>query len=148
MTYERIPYSSFLWKLGTTSFRTKEFNRMTEWQLRLLKEFWRKPEYANYGWEKKYMFSGQEDIYWIKCRYYDWLVENNFMEGGEPETRKFKTAREKTSGLYDMGFLDENHRLTDAGRKLLELSDNQDFFEKTQLGISEDSLLYLQQLLK
>lgn len=37
--YERIPYSSFLWKLGTTSFRTREFNRMTEWQLRLLDEF-------------------------------------------------------------------------------------------------------------
>ena len=103
--YERIPYASFLWKLGTTSFRTKEFNRKTEWQLKLLDKFWKNPKYKKYGWEKKYMFKGQEDIYWIKCRYYDWLVENSFMDGGEPENRKFKTAREKTSGLYDMGLI-------------------------------------------
>lgn len=146
--YERIPYSSFLWKFGTTSFRTKEFNRMTEWQLRLLKEFWQKPEYAKYGWENKYMFPGQNGIYWIKCRYYDWLVKNKFMDGGEPEDRKYKTAREKTSGLYDMGFLNENHRLTDAGERLLELSDSLQYFEKTPLGISVDSELYLEQLLK
>ena len=148
MTYERIPYSSFLWKLGTTSFRTKEFNKMTEWQLRLLDEFWAKPEYQEYGWEKKYMFPGQNGIYWIKCRYYDWLVKNEFMEGGEPEDRKFKTAREKTSGLYDMGFLNENHRLTDVGMKLLELSDEETLRKKNQLGISPDSQLYLEQLLK
>ena len=148
MSYERIPYSSFLWKLGTTSFRTKEFNKMTEWQLRLLDEFWKKPEYSKYGWEKKYMFPEQNDIYWIKCRYYDWLVKNEFMEGGEPEDRKFKTAREKTSGLYDMGLLNENHRLTDVGRKLLEISDEETLLKKNQLGISPDSQLYLEQLLK
>lgn len=148
MSYERIPYSSFLWKLGTTSFRTKEFNKRTEWQLRLLDEFWKKPEYAEYGWENKYMFPGQNGIYWIKCRYYDWLVENKFMEGGEPEDRKFKTAREKTSGLYDMGLLNENHRLTDVGKRLLELSKEENLLEKTQLGISQDSQLYLEQLLK
>ena len=148
MSYERIPYSSFLWKLGTTSFRTKEFNKMTEWQLRLLDEFWNKPEYSKYGWEKKYMFPEQNDIYWIKCRYYDWLVKNEFMEGGEPEDRKFKTAREKTSGLYDMGLLNENHRLTDVGRKLLEISDEETLLKKNQLGISPDSQLYLEQLLK
>ncbi len=148
MTYDRIAYSSFLWKLGTTSFRTKEFNRNTEWQLRLLDEFWKKPEYAKYGWERKYMFEGQEDIYWIKCRYYDWLVENKFMEGGEPESQKFKTAREKTSGLYDMGLLNENHRLSDVGKKLLELSDKENVLKKNQLGISPDSQLYLEQLLK
>ena len=121
-TYERIPYASFLWKFGTTSFRTKEFNRKTELQLQLLNEFWKKPEYANYGWERKYMFDGQEDIYWIKNRYYDWLVDNKFMEGGEPESIKYKTAREKTSGLYDMGLLNENHRLTEVGYKLLEMT--------------------------
>lgn len=121
---------------------------MTEWQLRLLDEFWKKPEYSKYGWEKKYMFPEQNDIYWIKCRYYDWLVKNEFMEGGEPEDRKFKTAREKTSGLYDMGFLNENHRLTDVGRKLLEISDEETLLKKNQLGISPDSQLYLEQLLK
>jgi len=146
--YRKISYKPFLWKLGTTSFRTGEFNKMTEWQLRLLKEFWEKPEYSSYGWEKKYMFPGQNDIYWIKCRYYDWLVENAFMEGGEEENRKFKTAREKTSGLYDMGLINENHRLTDVGLDLLNLSRNREFLEKTSLGISKDSLIYLKQLLK
>jgi hypothetical protein len=42
--YERIPYNSFVWKFGTTSFRTREFNRMTEWQLQLLDDFWKKTE--------------------------------------------------------------------------------------------------------
>lgn len=146
--YEKIGYSSFLWKFGTTSFRTTKFNKMTEWQLRLLDEFWKKPEYAQYGWEKKYMFEGQEDIYWIKCRYYDWLVQNGFMEGGEPEDRKYKTAREKTSGLYEMGLINENHRLTAAGRKLLELAESEAYAEMTPLNISKDSMLYLEQILK
>lgn len=35
MEYEKIPYSSFMWKFGTTSFRTKEFNFKTEMQLAL-----------------------------------------------------------------------------------------------------------------
>lgn len=30
MEYKKIPYTSFMWKLGTTSFRTKEFNYKTE----------------------------------------------------------------------------------------------------------------------
>ena len=116
MEYEKIPYSSFMWKLGTTSFRTKEFNFKTEMQLALLDDFWKIPENANQGWEKKYMAPGQKDIYEIKVRYYDYLVENGFMEGGEPWDRKYKTAREKTSGLYDMGLVNENHRLTEAGQ--------------------------------
>lgn len=41
MAYEKIPYASFMWKFGTTSFRTTEFNYMTEKQLGLLKKFWK-----------------------------------------------------------------------------------------------------------
>lgn len=148
MKYERIPYASFMWKLGTTSFRTKEFNCKTETQLGLLDDFWKIPENANQGWEKKYMAPGQKDIYEIKVRYYDYLVEHGFMTGGEPWDRKYKTAREKTSGLYDMGLVDENHRLTEAGQYLLEISRTRSYNEKTELGISYDSILYLGQLLK
>lgn len=145
--YERIPYNSFVWKFGTTSFRTREFNRMTEWQLQLLDDFWKKPENKDQGWEKKYMAPGQEDIYEIKNRYYDWLVENGFTKGDDKT--KYKAAREKTSGLYDMGLINENHRLTDIGRYLLNLSkDETSFLEKNQLNISEDSQVYLEQLLK
>ncbi len=148
MNYERIPYSSFMWKFGTTSFRTKEFNYKIETQLALLDNFWKLPKNADQGWEKKYMAPGQKDIYEIKVRYYDYLVENGFMEGGEPWERKYKTAREKTSGLYDMGLVNENHRLTEVGKYLLEVSQTQSFTEKTELGISCDSILYLGQLLK
>lgn len=145
--YERIPYNSFVWKFGTTSFRTREFNRMTEWQLQLLDDFWKKPENRTQGWEKKYMAPGQKDIYEIKNRYYDWLVENGFTKGDDKV--KYKAAREKTSGLYDMGLIDENHRLTDVGRELLELSKDEDsFLQKNQLNISKDSQVYLEQLLK
>lgn len=147
MEYERIPYASFMWKFGTTSFRTKEFNYMTEKQLGLLKKFWEIPENSNQGWEKKYMAPGQKDIYEIKNRYYDYLVANEFMIGNETEI-KYKTAREKTSGLYDMGLINENHRLTEVGEYLLNMSESQAYSEKTELGISNDSILYLGQLLK
>lgn len=143
-TYERIPYSSFFWKLGTTSFRTKEFNRMTEWQLRLLKEFWEKPENANLGWETA--VEGQKDIYEIKNRYYDWLVENKFTRGDD--SVKYKAAREKTSGLYDMGLINNEHRLTEVGLRLLDIAHSEDYLTRTELGISKDSQLYLEQLLK
>lgn len=148
MPYDKIPYASFLWKFGTTSFRTTEFNYMTEKQLDLLNKFWQDPKFANQGWESKYMAPGQDDIYQIKVDYYDYLVEQGFMSGGEPWERKYKTAREKTSGLYDMGLINENHRLTEVGLYLLELAKTQQFNAKTDLGISPDSLLYLGQLLK
>lgn len=53
MKYDRIAYTSFMWKLGTTSFRTKEFNCKTERQLALLDDFWKLPDNADQGWEKK-----------------------------------------------------------------------------------------------
>lgn len=87
MAYEKIPYASFMWKFGTTSFRTTEFNYMTEKQLGLLKKFWEIPENANQGWEKKYMTPGQKDIYEIKNRYYDYLVANEFMIGNETKVK-------------------------------------------------------------
>lgn len=52
MKYDRIAYTSFMWKLGTTSFRTKEFNCKTERQLALLDDFWKLPDNADQGWEK------------------------------------------------------------------------------------------------
>lgn len=142
--YERIPYSSFVWKFGTTSFRTKEFNKMTEWQLRLLDEFWKKPEFCWQGWE--IAAEGQNGIYEIKNCYYDWLVENGFTKGDEKV--KYKAAREKTSGLYDMGLIDNEHRLTEVGKRLLSLASGEDLKGKTKLGISLDSELYLSQLIK
>jgi ferredoxin len=48
-----------------------------------------------------------------------------------------------------MGFINENHRLTDVGYYLLQLSENEEsFLKKNQLNISEDSQIHLEQLLK
>ena len=37
-------YKSYAWVIGTTSFRTKDFNLNIERQLELLSEFWEKEE--------------------------------------------------------------------------------------------------------
>ncbi len=142
--YDKIPYASFLWKLGNTSFRTRTFNKMTELQLRLLDDFWAMPENKGLGWE--IVTEGQVDIYDVKNRYYDWLVAKGFTKGDDKI--KYKAAREKTSGLYAMGLINREHRLTEVGKELLDMAEDQSYLEKTPLGIPKDSLLYLQQLLK
>ena len=45
-----IPYKSFCWSFGTTSFRTKNFNRTIELQLSLLNEFWNLENNKNADW--------------------------------------------------------------------------------------------------
>ncbi|MBP5540839.1 MAG: AlwI family type II restriction endonuclease [Bacteroidales bacterium] len=142
----RLAYSSFFWSLGTTSFRTKEFNYSIEKQLACLDDFWKSPENANQGWEKKYMAPGQSDIYDIKNRYYDFMRERGLTTGDD--SIKYKAAREKTSGLVDLGLINENHRLTDVGRRILEISQGEDYRSDNQLLISKDSYVYLKQLLK
>lgn len=142
----RLAYSSFFWSLGTTSFRTKEFNYSIEKQLACLDDFWKTPENANQGWEKKYMAPGQSDIYDIKNRYYDFMRERGLTTGDD--SIKYKAAREKTSGLVDLGLINENHRLTDVGRRILEISQGEDYRSDNQLLISKDSYVYLKQLLK
>lgn len=143
---ETLAYSSFFWSLGTTSFRTKEFNYSIEKQLACLDDFWKIPENANQGWEKKYMAPGQADIYDIKNRYYDFMRERGLTTGDD--SIKYKAAREKTSGLVDLGLINENHRLTDVGRRILEISQSEDYKSDNQLLISKDSYVYLKQLLK
>lgn len=141
-----LSYSSFFWSLGTTSFRTKEFNCSIEKQLACLDEFWKKPENSNQGWEKKYKGPGQKDIYDIKNRYYDFMRERGLTVGDD--AIKYKAAREKTSGLVDLGLINENHRLTEVGRKILTISESNDYKSDNPLLISKDSYVYLKQLIK
>jgi len=143
---ETLAYSSFFWSLGTTSFRTKEFNYSIEKQLACLDDFWKIPENSNQGWEKKYMAPGQKDIYDIKNRYYDFMRERGLTVGDD--SIKYKAAREKTSGLVDLGLINENHRLTDVGKRILAISQSEDYKSDNQLLISKDSYVYLKQLLK
>ena len=143
---ETLAYSSFFWSLGTTSFRTKEFNYSIEKQLACLDDFWKIPVNSNQGWERKYMAPDQVDIYDIKNRYYDFMRERGLTIGDDKI--KYKAAREKTSGLVDLGLINENHRLTAVGRRILEISQRDDYSSDNPLLISKDSYVYLKQLLK
>lgn len=130
-------YKSYCWSLGTTSFRMVEFNRKIEKQLELLRDFWENPDFANQQWSENELLQEQ---------YYNHLKENDFIEGEAP--RKAKDAREKTSGLVDLGLIDNERRLTDAGSSLLRIALEAEFNTNNLLQIPADSFLYLKQLLK
>lgn len=132
-----IPYKSFCWSLGTTSFRTKDFNKTIEQQLVLLDGFWRLPENSGQLW------AGNSAL---QTRYYDYMRQKGFVEGSAGN--KPKDAREKTSGLVDIGLISEGRRLTDAGTALLEICAANDFTPDNFFEIPKDSYLYLKQLLK
>ena len=132
-----IPYKSFCWSLGTTSFRTKDFNRTIEEQLLLLDGFWRLPENLNGSW------NGNNQL---QTRYYDYMRDNGFVEGDAGN--KPKDAREKTSGLVDIGLIDDSRKLTEAGQALLTICNANNFDSDNFFDIPKDSYLYLKQLLK
>ena len=137
MPYENVPFKSYCWSLGTTSFRTKQFNQKVEQQLKLLQEFFELSENKNETWD------GNRQL---QARYYDFLKENEFTKGNAPN--KDKDAREKTSGLCELGLIDSNRRLTEVGLNLLELSENSDFAKSNILKIAKDSFIFTKQLLK
>lgn len=143
----KLTYSTFVWNFGTTSFRTKQMNFSIEKQLELLHRFWQDPDNARCGWEKEYVAPGQPyDIYEIKNRYYDFMRHNGFIDGDD--AIKYKAARQKTSGLADIGVINRNHRLTAVGHELLKISQQGNYRDGNPLAIPCDSLIYLQQLLK
>lgn len=134
---EDIAYKSFCWSLGTTSFRTKNFNSKIEYQLKLLDEFWNLSENMDASW------TNNNDI---QEKYYLFMQQKGFVKGDAP--RKAKDAREKTSGLVSIGLIDKSRRLTNAGRTLLDINLSGDFSSNNALQIPKDSFLYFKQLLK
>lgn len=138
MSEENIAFKSFYYSLGTTSFRMQNFNQKIEQQLDLLNQFWKKPEYSNEKWESNEP---------VQEAYYNFIKESGFLkEGAAP--RKAKDARQKTSGMRDIGLIDDNRRLTTIGKKLLEIAKSGDFASDNFLQIPKDSFVYFQQLLK
>lgn len=132
-----IPYKSFCWSLGTTSFRTKDFNKTIEKQLSLLDEFWELEENRDENWSRN---KG------LQTRYYDFMQSKGFVEGNA--RNKPKDAREKTSGLVDIGLIDDGRKLSEVGKALLKISTENDFATNNQFQIAKDSFIYLRQLLK
>lgn len=143
---DTLAYSSFFWSLGTTSFRTKEFNYSIERLLELLDEFWKIPQNKDFGWEIINADAGQKDVYEIKNRFYYFMRDNGFTVG--EDATPYKAAREKTSGLVDLGLIDSERRMTEVGKQIFDMSKNHDYTKDNPLGISKDSYIYMKQLLK
>ena len=132
-----LTYKSFYWCLGTTSFRTKNFNKRIEQQLALLRDFWKLPENVSQEWAES---NG------VQTDYYNFLHDSGFLIGNAGN--KAKDAREKTSGLVSLGLIHENRRLTNVGQVLLNISEKNNFVVNNVLGIPADSFIYFKQLLK
>lgn len=132
-----IPYKSFCWGLGTTSFRTKNFNKTIEKQLDLLNDFW------NIHNDNLEFWTGNSSL---QEQYYDFMKEKGFVSGDA--NNKPKDAREKTSGLVDIGLITPDRKITAAGQALMEMSRANDFSTDNMLQIPKDSYIYLKQLLK
>ena len=132
-----IGFKSYCWVIGTTSYRTDNFNMSIERQLQLLKNFRELKKHEGKVWNSNNAFQAE---------YYNYLKENAFVKGeaGRPD----KDAREKTSGLRDIGLLDDERNLTEAGLELLKITESDDFASDNFLEIPKDSFLYLKQLLK
>jgi len=126
-----FPFRSYCWALGTTSFRTTDFNVQIERQLDLLDRF----RTANTGdWQS------------LQISYYRFMQSEGFVSGDAPNPAK--DAREKTTGLVKLGLIENERRLTAAGQALLALSRSGNFVKDNELQISADSFIYLKQLLK
>jgi hypothetical protein len=121
--------------MGTTSFRTREFNLKIEQQLNLLSAFWQEHKNENWGSNSK-----------LQAEYYDYMKRHNFVM--EEANNKPKDAREKTSGLVDIGLITAGRQLTKAGETLLEISKKPYSQTDNLLQIPADSCIYLKQLIK
>ena len=132
--FPKIPYKSFCWVIGTTSFRTAQLNLKTEQQLLLLSQF--QKNYTSWQWTNNAEL--QED-------YYNYLQENQFVKG--EANNKPKDAREKTSGLVDIGLLTKDRQLTEVSHLLLN-TEKLALKEENLFYIDKDSYIYLLQLLK
>ena len=115
-----------------------EFNRKIEEQLRLLNDFWSLPQYSNENWSANNA---------IQVAYYEFIKEQGFIEDREAP-RKDKDAREKTSGLVDLGLINDERRLTSVGQALLAVAQSGNFEDDNLLQIPADSFIYFKQLLK
>lgn len=132
-----ISFKSYYWAIGTTSYRTDKFNMNIEMQLELLKEFRGLSENKNKSWTGNSAFQAE---------YYAFLKSRKFLKGDA--ARPDKDAREKTSGLRDIGLLDNERNITAAGEELIRIAQSEDFSSDNFLEIPKDSYLYFKQLLK
>lgn len=136
---EDFSFQSYAWSLGTTSFRMADFHRKVEEQLIIINDFWSVPSNHNLQWNPN-----------TQKLYYDFAYERGFITGdlAGDDASKSKTARQKTSGLVDIGLIQQNRRLTDVGARLLSIAQSGNFASDNEFQIPADSFLYLKQIMK
>ena len=132
---EDIRFQSYCWSLGTTSFRVKDLNFKIERQLQLLKELW--DENPEINW------NGNDSI---QEEYYNKMLQKEFITG--EANKKSKDARQKTSGLVQIGVIDNNRHISSIGQKIVDIVEKHDFKGDNIFNINKDSYIYLKQLLK
>lgn len=127
-------FKSYCWSIGTTSFRVDQLNYKNECQLRYLNE----------------LFTSNPDMKWdkqLQVKYFDLLVLKGFIE--DYAAIKDKDAREKTSGLADIGLVYRKSRhITPIGDLINKISLSGDFSSNNIFEIPKDSYVYLLQFLK
>lgn len=128
-----MAFQSYCWSLGTTSFRVQNLNYKIERQLQLLNVLWN--DKSNIGWDE----ITQE-------KYYNIMHEAGLLVG--EAQRKSKDARQKTSGLVEIGVIDKDRKITDIGNKIIDIINSEDFDDDNIFNIHKDSFIYLKQLLK
>lgn len=132
---EDIKFQSYCWSLGTTSFRVKDLNFKIERQLQILNELWN--ENPNEQWNGN-------DL--IQEEYYNKMLEKEFVTG--EANNKPKDARQKTSGLVQIGVIDESRHITEIGKEIIDIVESGNFKDNNIFNINKDSYIYLKQLLK
>lgn len=126
-----MEFRSYCWSLGSTSFRVKDLSHKNEQLLLLLKKFWE----THSDWNPQ----TQPD-------FYDLMKDSGLLRGNA--SRKDKDARQKTSGLHELGLVYPNRKITPVGYAILDSVKKDDFSSNNIFGIEYDSYLYLLQLLK
>lgn len=132
---EDIKFQSYCWSLGTTSFRVKDLNFKIERQLQILKELWDENPEINWNGNNS-----------IQEEYYNKMLQKEFITG--EANNKSKDARQKTSGLVQIGVIDDNRHISDIGQKIVDIVEKEDFKGDNIFNINKDSYIYLKQLLK
>ena len=131
----KIVFKTYSWVIWTTSFRVSELKYKIEKQLIKLKEL--REKFPNDSWKN------------LQIKYFDLLVEawlsNNDLEWIK---KREKDARQKTSALRDLWFIDDDRRLTIIWNLLLDIVSNRKYKNDNIFWIRNDSFLYLKQFLK